>query len=172
MSTQESREAPTVEHRPAQPYVGVRARVTLQTFPEIADRMPEVFKGLAQRGIAADGAPFFKYNLIDMRRELELEAGVPVAAAPDAEVLWGDLFTGELPEGRYVTYTHVGHPDGLYDATAALLTWAPHQGLRWDRERTPEGERWGCRLESYLTDPRVEPDMAKWETQLAFRLAD
>jgi hypothetical protein len=34
------------------------------------------------------------------------------------------------------------------------------------------GERWGCRLESYLTDPRQEPDMSKWVTQLAFRLAD
>jgi len=29
-----------------------------------------------------------------------------------------------------------------------------------------------CRLEIYLTDPSVEPDMSKWETQLAFRLAD
>jgi hypothetical protein len=34
------------------------------------------------------------------------------------------------------------------------------------------GERWGCRLENYLTDPRQEPDMSKWVTQLAFRLAD
>jgi hypothetical protein len=34
------------------------------------------------------------------------------------------------------------------------------------------GERWGSRLEIYLTDPREESDMSKWETQLAFRLAD
>jgi hypothetical protein len=33
-------------------------------------------------------------------------------------------------------------------------------------------ERWGSRLEFYLTDPAEEPDMSKWETQLAFRLAD
>jgi hypothetical protein len=30
----------------------------------------------------------------------------------------------------------------------------------------------GCRVESYLTDPRVEPDMDRWETEPAFRLAD
>jgi hypothetical protein len=34
-----------------------------------------------------------------------------------------------------------------------------------------DGDRWGSRLEFYLTDPREEP-MSKWVTQLAFRLAD
>ena len=34
------------------------------------------------------------------------------------------------------------------------------------------GDRWGSRLEIHLTDPRQEPDMSKWQTQLAFRLAD
>jgi hypothetical protein len=34
------------------------------------------------------------------------------------------------------------------------------------------GERLGSRLEIYLTDPSQEPDMSKWQTQLAFRLAD
>lgn len=29
-----------------------------------------------------------------------------------------------------------------------------------------------CRLEIYHTDPRDEPDMTKWETQLTFRIAD
>jgi hypothetical protein len=36
---------------------------------------------------------------------------------------------------------------------------------------TGQGDRWSCRLEIYLTDPSQEPDMNKWETQLAFRLA-
>ena len=30
----------------------------------------------------------------------------------------------------------------------------------------------GARYESYLTDPADEPDMAKWETEVAIRLAD
>ena len=33
------------------------------------------------------------------------------------------------------------------------------------------GERWGCRLEIYLTDSSQEPDMSKWVTELAFKLA-
>jgi hypothetical protein len=57
-------------------------------------------------------------------------------------------------------------------ATKALLDWAAEQGLTWDMTPGESGERWGCRLESYLTDPRQEPDMSKWVTQLAFRLAD
>jgi hypothetical protein len=34
------------------------------------------------------------------------------------------------------------------------------------------GEQWASRVEFYLTDPNQEPDMNKWLTQLAFRLAD
>jgi hypothetical protein len=36
---------------------------------------------------------------------------------------------------------------------------------------TDDGQRWGCRLEAYTTDPAEEPDMNTWETELAFRLA-
>jgi hypothetical protein len=70
-----------------------------------------------------------------------------------------------------VTLRHVGAPETLAGATASLLDWAANEGLIFDVSRSAEGERWGCRLEIFLTDPRDEPDMSKWETQLAFRLA-
>jgi effector-binding domain-containing protein len=82
------------------------------------------------------------------------------------------VVTGVLPAGRYAAVTHVGHPNELVDATRALLDWADAEGLTWDVAADGSGERWGCRLEFYLTDPAAEPDMSKWETQLAFRLAD
>ena len=116
------------------------------------------------------GPPFFRYLVIDMMRELEVEAGVPVVAAADAD---GDLVAGVLPAGRYATLTHVGPPHELADATKALLDWADAQGLTWDVTPGKAGDRWGGpRLEIYLTDPSQEPDMSKWHTQLAFRLAD
>jgi hypothetical protein len=65
--------------RPDQPYVAVRRTITMQTFPEIADRLPGLFGWLAERGIAPAGPPFFRYLVIDMERELDVEAGVPVA---------------------------------------------------------------------------------------------
>ena len=79
---------------------------------------------------------------------------------------------GVLPAGRYATVTHVGHPSELLGVTKALRDWAAEQGLTWDMSADVDGERWASRLEIYLTDPRQEPDMNKWVTQLAFRLAD
>lgn len=71
-----------------------------------------------------------------------------------------------------MTEGYTGHPDGLLAATRTLLEWADGQG-----RRTGAGvgrhfySRWrpvGARLEIYKTDG---PDMSKWETELAFRLA-
>jgi hypothetical protein len=115
------------------------------------------------------GPPFWKYDVIDMARRLEVEAGVPVAGP-----LAGDerVVGGVLPEGRYVTLHHAVAPETLLGATASLLDWAANNGLTFDMSQSPEGERWGARLEIFLTNPQDEPDMSKWETQLAFRLAD
>jgi effector-binding domain-containing protein len=159
---------PAIVERPGQPYVAIRKSVTIETIHEIVDSLPVVFGWLRAHGIQPAGAPFFKYNLIDMPGRLEMEAGVPVAAVPAAD---GTVSTGVLPAGRYVTATHVGHPERLIDSTAELLAWAAGQGLKWDMVETPEGERWASRLELYQTDPAVEPDMNRWETGLAFRLA-
>jgi effector-binding domain-containing protein len=159
---------PRVTDRPEQPYVAIRGLVTMHTFPEIADRLPEVFAWLGARGLEPAGAPFFKYNVIDMERELEVEAGVPVDAPVAGD---GDVLAGILPAGRYATVTHTGHPAELVDATAALLAWADREGLAWDVVDSDRGQRWGCRLEVLNTDPSVEPDMHKWETDLVFRLA-
>ncbi|MGH3648006.1 MAG: GyrI-like domain-containing protein [Micromonosporaceae bacterium] len=104
-----------------------------------------------------------------MPRRLEIEAGFPVASEVDGDELVG---SGVLPAGRYVTLTHVGHPDRLVELTAAMLRWGDEQGWRWDVARDETGERWGCRLEVYETDPREWPDPATWQTTLAFRLAD
>ena len=61
---------------------------------------------------------------------------------------------------------------GVTDGAVAAGVDPPGQGLTWDMSPGETGERWGSRLEFYLTDPREEPDMSKWVTQLAFRLAD
>jgi effector-binding domain-containing protein len=161
---------PRIVERPEQPYVAISGQVTMQTIGAIADRLPEVFVWLAEHDLEPAGAPFLRYNLVDMRRQLEIEVGVPLAVAV---ALDGDdeVHAGVLPAGRFATVTHVGHPDELVGVTAALLDWAPQQGLRWDMSETAHGQRWGCRLEVFHTDPADEPDMRKWETELAFRLA-
>ncbi len=160
---------PQVADRVAQPYVAIQAFVTMQDLGTVLPALgPEVYGWLSARGISSAGAPFWKYNVVDMDRQLEVEAGVPVAA-----LVPGDerVRAGVLPAGRYATLRYTGHPAGLADATAVLLDWAAAQDLSWDLTRTDEGDRWGARLEIYETDPALEPDLNKWETQLAFRLS-
>jgi effector-binding domain-containing protein len=159
---------PDIVERTEQPYVGMKRLITLQTFSEIADRLPEVFGWLGERGVETAGPPFFKYNVIDMTRQMEVEAGVPVAPAVEGD---GRVFSGVLPAGRYATCIHVGHPDKLVHAADALLRWAAARGLAFDQAPSPHGDRWTCRLEELLSNPAEEPDMNKWETRLLFRLA-
>jgi effector-binding domain-containing protein len=162
--------APEIVTRPEQPYVAIRTQVTMEDLGMVVPPLnQEVFAWLGKQGTPPAGGPFWKYNVIDMAGKLELEAGAPVvpAVAGDDRVV-----SGVLPAGRYATLTHVGHPSELVAATGALLDWATAQGLTWDMSPGVNGEQWACRLENYLTDPAQEPDMSKWVTELAFKLAD
>jgi effector-binding domain-containing protein len=162
---------PRVAERPPTPYVGVTRTVTMATMAEIADQIPHVVERALALDLAPGGAPFLRYDVIDMARELVVEAGFPLAADVPAGTALGDLEAGVLPGGRYATVVHVGAPATLVDATGALLRWADDAGLTFDVHEDDRGDVWGCRLESYLTDPRDEPDPDRWETELAFRLA-
>ena len=140
----------------------------MQTLGKVVPPLhPEVRGWLRSRGVEAAGQPFFKYNVIDMDRQLEVEAGFPVAAQMTGD---GQVLAAVLPAGRFATLWHTGHPDGLLSATSTLLDWAAQQGLSWDVTSTPDGERWGCRLEIYHDEPGQ--DMSEWKTELAFKLAD
>jgi hypothetical protein len=161
--------APEITRRAAQPYAGISAWVTMATIGSVADRIPEIFSWLGARGIAPAGPPFFRYHVVDMERQLQVEAGVPVASAVEDD---GAIRAGTLPAGRFTIMTHTGAPDTLAAATAELHDWAEARGLAWDVSRTDAGEHWGCRLEFFLTNPAEQPDASTWQTQLAFRLAD
>ncbi len=128
-----------------------------------------MFDWLAQQDVAPAGPPFWKYNVIDMAGQLELEVGVATATSATAD---GQVGVGELPPGRYLETTFHGHPDGLQQATADLLAYADAEGLTFDRADSPTGDRWAARLEYYLTDPDDQPDMTQWDTTLSFKLRD
>ncbi|MEO3793931.1 GyrI-like domain-containing protein [Nonomuraea sp. B10E15] len=151
------------------PYVGVRGTITMTTFGLVADRIGEIIGWLAQRGHAPAGAPFLRYDAINMPQDrLVVQAGVPVAGPVEGE---GDIFAATLPAGRYAVTSHHGHPDQLFGVIEALLKWGEEQGLAWDLAEKDGTEHWGCRLELFQTDPRVEPDMHNWDTDLQFRIA-
>jgi effector-binding domain-containing protein len=162
---------PEIVTRAEQSYVAIRGRVSMAEIGPFAARTGEVFAWLGARGLDPAGPPFLKYDVIDMTRQLEIEAGVPLAAAVPTTGD-GEVISGILPAGNYATVTHVGHPSELLGVTKALRDWAAGQGLVWDMSRDGDAERWASRLEISLTDPRQEPDMSKWVTELAFKLAD
>jgi effector-binding domain-containing protein len=104
-----------------------------------------------------------------MDRQLEIMVGVPVASA-----LPGDerIRAGVLPAGRYATLIYTGDYEGLIDANAAIQAWGAEKGLAWQRSAAEKGEVWGGRIESYFTDPAEVPDPEKWETEVAYLVAD
>ena len=167
--SQSEADAYAVVELPAQPFVGVTNGVTMTTMNEIADEIPGLVGWLGEHGYAPGGAPFLRYLVIDMEGTMVVQAGVPVTEPVEGD---GRVESAELPAGRYASTTHVGHPDGLYDATVGLLTWAGAAGLAFDKHPSPDGEVWANRVEWYETNPMEQPDMDQWVTRLTFKLAD
>ncbi|WP_305786697.1 GyrI-like domain-containing protein [Symbioplanes lichenis] len=160
---------PSIVERPAQVYAGRRESIVMTEFARVADHLPGMFGWLGERGVTPVGAPFFRYRVIEMAAELVVEAGIPLAAPIEVAE---PVFVDEVPAGRYVTLTHIGHPDELVGVTAGLLDWARERDLIWDMTPTPTGEVWTARLEVLMTNPAEQPDMHQWETVLLFKLAD
>ena len=161
--------SPKIVERPPQPYVAIKALVSREELGRVTGKLfGEVFGWLGQHGLGAAGAPFFRYRTVDMERGMEIEFGVPTAkpVAGDDRVL-ADV----LPSGRYASLIHWGPYEQLYDANGVLGKWIEEQDLKVDVRRTPEGDKFGCRLEVYVTDPSAEKDPQKWETEVAFKLA-
>lgn len=152
--------------RPEQPYVSISIRASLSEWGSVNALVPEVYGWLAARGITPADALFYRYRVIgSMDEKFDVEVGVPVAE-PIAVPVEGDgrVVAGAKPAGRYAVRVHRGHPDSISRTHLDLLAWTEEQGFPAVRD----GETWGGVFESYRTDPEVEPDPAKWETELAF----
>lgn len=160
---------PKIDERAAQHYVGIRTQVPMQqlsvVIPQFAD---ELFAWLEQQSIAPAGPPFTRYYVIDMEKELDIEIGIPVASQVAGD---GRVSAGVLPAGRYASLVYTDVSRGI-EGNAALLGWGNSQALQWDQWPTEKGDAFGGRVEFFLSDPEVEPDPAKWETEVAIRLAD
>ena len=115
--------------------VAITAKVTIREIgPSAETLLPEVFAWLGQRGIAPAGAPFFKYNVIDMERQLEIAFGVPTSQLVAGD---GRVHAGRCRPGRYASLVHRGPDDDLYDANASLIGWAKRAGPSASTPRRP-----------------------------------
>lgn len=162
---------PTLQNRTEQPYVAIRTQAAMQDLDRVIPQLiGEVGAWLGQHGAAPAGAPFVRYLVVDMNGgDLDIEVGFPVAGASPGD---GRVTAGVLPGGRYASILYTGPYDGVPGANMALIDWAAQRGLAWDTREADHGEGFAARLETYLTDPAKEPDPAKWQTEVAIRLAD
>jgi effector-binding domain-containing protein len=159
---------PKLEDRADQPYQGIRTQVPHTKFPEIIPQyLDELFAWLGARGVAPAGAPFMRYYVINMAGNMDVELGVPIAAAVPGD---GHIAAGAIPAGRYASLVYTGL-DGIA-GNAALIGWAKDNNIQWDRWDDANGDAFRSRVEYYLTDPAEEPDHNKWETEVAIKVAD
>jgi effector-binding domain-containing protein len=160
---------PKIENRTEQHYVAIRTQVPMKEFKRVVPQLlGEVFAWLEKQGVAPAGAPFMRFHVVNMAEKMDIEMGVPVASA-----LSGDerIHAGVLPAGRYASLVYTGVRNGI-KGNKALLDWGAKKGLVWDVYEAENGDGFGARFESYLTDPVDEPNQAKWETEVAIRLAE
>ncbi|MQA76322.1 MAG: hypothetical protein GEU88_18680 [Solirubrobacterales bacterium] len=112
---------------------------------------PALFGRLEELGVTPAGAPFIRY--LKTGERLEIELGVPVPGGVE------ELRAAErtsLPAGRAAVLRHIGHFQGLREAGERLLSWVDEHGEQ------AAGPHW----ETYVTDPRSEPDSSKWITDV------
>lgn len=158
---------PRIDERDEQPYMGIRIQLPMKGMFSVVDKLfKELDVWLKQRDIQPAGAPFLRYHVIDMRGEMDVEVGRPVAVALPGD---GRVAPGLLPAGRYASLVFSG--SGLA-GNKALIEWARANGIAWDRWDDEKGDAFRARYESYLTDPRVEPRKTKWEIEVAIKLAE
>jgi len=159
---------PTVELRTEQPYVAIPIQVTLKDWAQTTILLPEIYDWLNKKGIEPVGEPFYRYWCIGSDdTDFSLEVGVPVE-----RMVTGDerIISSFVPGGSYAIAVHHGHPDQLETSLKQLEEWTKKEELDIDKRWEADDEIWNGRFEYYLTDPELEPDLYKWQIEIAFLL--
>jgi effector-binding domain-containing protein len=151
---------PHLEHREEQPYASIAIKANFQEWGAVNALIPELLAWQGAREPA--GPPFFRHRVIGgMEERFELEVGIPVTDPFTGD---GRIQPGAKPAGTYVVLMHEAHPDTIANSHVALVKWAEEQGI----ELAKTGQAWEALFESYLTNPEVEPNPEKWQTELAY----
>jgi hypothetical protein len=154
---------PAIERHAAQPYLAIREIAPFRGMLSVRDRLwAELFAWLEARQVDSSGSVFMRLNVIDMKGSMDIEAGIVTS-----RLLEGDdrVGAGQFPAGDYATLTYRDHS---IRANRLLIDWTAEQGLAFDRSSDPAGDRFACRYELNLTDPRVDNRRTKWLVQLNF----
>ena len=114
----------------------------------------QVSSAIRAQGVQPVGPPFAMYFGVP-QETVEVEAGFPVARPVKRA---GAVTAGHLPETRCVHATHIGPYETMAQTYGEMRDWMREQDFE------PQAEMW----EVYLSDPRSEPDPAKWRTEIVW----
>ena len=145
----------TVRETEPQPVASIRATIKPD---EIGDKLgtllSQIRQYLDEQGSIPTGPPFSRSHTYTAEA-VDLEAGYPVKQPVDGD---GRIAASQLPGGPVAATWHIGPYTRLRGAYDALRAWMAKQG------RKPRGAPW----EVYWTGPGVEPDSAKWKTEIVW----
>lgn len=159
---------PGVYERPDEHYLGIRVQTPFKGMFTLIDKhlFKELRAWMQQAGVAPAGQPFFRFYIINMAGEMDVEVGIPVATALTGH---GRVKPGVLPGGRYASLVYVGTG---YTGSGALTRWAMEHGHVFDEWQVSNGMAYRARYKRYLTDPKIQPLKSKWEVEVAIKLVD
>ena len=147
-----------IEIRILRPHQTATVRETVRQ-DDLAAAMGRIFQAVnqavASQAVETDGSLFARYH--SFGETIDLEAGVPVKSGIQPE---GDVRPSQLPSGPAAIAVHAGPYETLSQTYEAIEAWLTSTG------RSASGAPW----EIYLTDPSVEPDPAKWLTEVIYPL--
>ncbi len=159
-----------IEERPEVPYVGIPITVDLAHMGDANALIPQIYAWLADHDLEPAGGPLYRYTSIGTKDEpMDLSVNVPVKEPVEASQ---GLVAGSLPAGRYAVGNHQGSPDEIADVHAAIQEWARKNDVTLASHTQRGREYWEARAETYLTDPREEPDMSKWQNEIVYLIAE
>ena len=109
---------PHIDTRPDQPYMGIRTITPFRGMTAMTRQLgKEVDQWIMANGVETAGPPFVRLHVVDMRGEMDLTCGVPVAAILSDD---GRITSGVLPGGRYASLVFTGN--GVA-GNGALIDW-------------------------------------------------
>ncbi len=141
--------APKIDNRAEQATMGIRTQTPMRGMSKVVNKLfKELNAWIKREGVKPNGLPFLRFYVIDMAGEMDIEVGIPVAAALPTVTLPGgeQMRSGVIPAGRYASLVYSG--SGLA-GNKALIEWAGANGIAWDRWDDPKGDAFRARYETY-----------------------
>jgi len=161
---------PSIEYHEAHPYAAVRLQVPIPFGKFLQPAYAKVNTWLAGKGLS-HGPAIIRYLTTDMSTKLDIDVGFTIdQSIPGDSAVMTDI----LHAGQYATLLYTGsyRGKGVYKANVAIIEWAQANGVAWKTSSIAGVEWWESRVEWYLTDPDLEKDLNKYQTELTFMVAD